>query len=576
MEESTKLLRQHNDSRKKEISKRNQAQEDLRKLNRELMAISRCNQVLVRAVDEQALLNDVCRIVCEEAGYRLAWVGYVVHDEAKTVRPVAQYGYNLGYAADANITWDENSERGQGATGQAIRSGETVYSQNFVLDAKSKPWAEEAVKRGFNSSVALPMKDNDGAVFGALMLYSSEADILTNDELRLLEALAADLAYGIVSLRMRKEHQLAIEALKTSEAHYHSLFERVEDGIYRSTRTGRFEDINPAMVRMFGYSSKEEMMGVDIAADLYFSPEERESTVLPSDRFQTEVFRMRRKDGSEIWVEDSGHYELDEKNHTIIHEGILRDITERIKSEAELIKAKEQAELSDRLKTVFLQNISHEIRTPMNAIKGFSQLLQESGLSNEDLQSFAEIIRMNIDHLLTILTDIITISSLQTKQINVEEQLANINDIVDEKTFLFRNELKEKNCNLLLEKGLSNERTFLYTDVHKVSEALNHLISNALKFTTNGTITLGYTVKDDLLEFYVCDTGIGIEPDMLERIFDPFRKVNNEPIENIRGTGLGLSISKEYANLMGGAMHVVSELGKGSCFYFTIPYRPVH
>jgi len=545
----------------------------LNKLNRELMAISSCNQLLVRATDEQTLLNDVCRIICEKAGYMLAWVGYAEHDRRKSVRPMAWYGHNDGYVENANISWDEHSELGQGSTGKAIRSGKSVFSHNLPTDPNYKPWSEEATKRGFQSSIALPMKNDAGKVFGALMLYSSESDILTLEEIRLLEELAGDLAFGVTSIRLRIEHKKALEALEASEAHYHSLFDRVKDGVYRSTHEGLFVDINPAMVSMFGYTDKEEMLKVDIKNDLYFAPEERESSILEIGLSKMDIFRMKRKDGSEIWVEDNGMYELDDQGNTLFHEGILRDVTERVQVEQDLIKAKENAELSDRLKTVFLQNISHEIRTPMNAISGFSSIMNNPDLTQEEISSYTDIVQSNIDRLLSVINDIITISSLQTNQEEVFIQESNINELLDDIYCFYVQRFKEQQCTLTLEKTLDNKRAFVFTDNDKVSHILNKLLSNALKFTHHGEVALGYHLVGRDLEFFVRDSGIGMEPTILEKVFEPFSKASYDPILNSSGTGLGLSISKGYAQLLGGTIRVESKLGKGSVFYFTIPYR---
>ena len=545
----------------------------LSKLNRELMAISSCNQLLVRATDELALLNDVCRVVCEKAGYKLAWVGYVEHDSQKSVRPMAWYGHNDGYVANANISWDELSERGQGSTGKAIRSGKSVFSLNLPKNPNYKPWSEDATKLGFQSSIALPMKNDAGEVFGALMLYSSESDILTPEEIRLLEELAGDLAFGVTSIRLRIEHKKALEALEESEAHYHSLFDRVKDGVYRSTHEGRFVDINPAMVSMFGYTDKEEMLKVDIKNDLYFAPEERESSILEIGLSKMEIFRMKRKDGSEIWVEDNGMYEMDDQGNTLFHEGILRDVTERVQVEQDLIKAKENAELSDRLKTMFLQNISHEIRTPMNAISGFSSIMNNPDLTQEELSSYTEIVQNNIDRLLKVINDIITISSIQTNQEEVVLQQCDINEMLDDMYHLYIQQVKECNCTLVLEKPLHNSLAFIYTDNDKLYRILNNLLSNALKFTKDGIIEVGYGLKDNQIEFFVKDTGIGMKDATQEVIFEPFRKASYDPILNNSGTGLGLSISKGFVQLLGGAIRVESKLGEGSGFYFTVPYR---
>jgi PAS domain S-box-containing protein len=559
-----------------DITDLKKTKESLAMLNRELMAISNCNQVLVRADEEQTLLNEICRIICDEAGYRLAWVGVAENDASKTVRPIASYGYDEGYTTIANISWDERSERGHSMAGRAIRSGKSIYSQDLENEPLFTPWSEEASKRGFKSGIALPMKNSDGVVIGALMIYSTEKEAITKEEVRLLEELAGDLAFGIASLRIREEKKLALDALQKSEAHFHSLFDRVNDGVYRSTHEGKFVDINPAMVEMFGYSSKQEMLEIDIRKELYFAPEERDEPVDTINLDNTDIFRMRRKDGSEIWVEDNGRYEKDEHGNTTFHEGILRDVTKRKKMEDELIKAKENAELSDRLKTEFLQNISHEIRTPMNAISGFSRILNTSDLSPEEMNKYSGIVQSNIDQLLSIINDIITISCIETNQETLEVQLTSLNDIMNEMYHLFNDRFQLCNCVLIVDKTLNDAQSLIHTDGTKLSRILNNLLSNALKFTIDGTVKFGYRLLNNHLEFYVKDSGSGIEPELQDKIFDHFWKANMGSTFTKNGTGLGLSISKGFVELLGGKIWVESEVNKGSTIYFTIPYDPAY
>ena len=173
-----------------------------RRLNRELRAISNCNQVLVRATDEQSLLQEICRIVCEEAGYGMAWVGYAEHDEAKSVRPVAWTGAEEGYLTTAGTTWAD-TERGRGPTGTAIRTGKPASIQDYATDHRVSPWREGALQRGFRSGIALPLKDEDANTFGCLTIHSAHPNAFTPEEIRLLEELAGDLAFGIVTLRSR-------------------------------------------------------------------------------------------------------------------------------------------------------------------------------------------------------------------------------------------------------------------------------------------------------------------------------------------------------------------------------------
>ena len=150
-----------------DISDRKRAEEAQHRLTRELRAISNCNQTLLRAVDEQTLVDDICRIICDEVGYRLAWVGYAENDDAKTIRPVARAGFDSEYVADANLSWADDTERGQGPAGTVIRSGEIVCVQDFTTEPKMAPWRESALQRGYRSGLALPLKDeNAKAVWG--------------------------------------------------------------------------------------------------------------------------------------------------------------------------------------------------------------------------------------------------------------------------------------------------------------------------------------------------------------------------------------------------------------------------
>ncbi|MBI3223198.1 MAG: EAL domain-containing protein [Nitrosomonadales bacterium] len=187
---------------------RQKAQEQ-RRLNRALHLLSDCNMALVHAEDEYKLLAEICRLCVERGGYLMAWVGYAEHDEAKAVRPIAQFGYESGYLDGVNITWAD-TERGQGPTGTAIRTRVTSVNQNMLDNPAMAPWREAAISRGYQSSIALPLV-SENVVLGALMMYAREAEAFNADEVALLEELASDLAYGIKTLRTRLEHAAAKE-----------------------------------------------------------------------------------------------------------------------------------------------------------------------------------------------------------------------------------------------------------------------------------------------------------------------------------------------------------------------------
>jgi signal transduction histidine kinase/CheY-like chemotaxis protein len=200
----------------RDITDRKNADERLCRANRALRAIGSCNQAVIRATEEMELLQEVCRIIVETAGYRLCWVGYAEQDEAKTVRPMAQGGYEQGYLKTVNVTWAD-TERGRDPVGLAIRSREPAVFQEVAADPRFAPWREEALKRGYASVIGIPLFVGD-AVLGALALYASEPDAFDADEVGLLQALADDLAHGITALRDRAERDRAEEALRQAHA----------------------------------------------------------------------------------------------------------------------------------------------------------------------------------------------------------------------------------------------------------------------------------------------------------------------------------------------------------------------
>ncbi len=248
---------------------------------------------------------------------------------------------------------------------------------------------------------------------------------------------------------------------------------------------------------------------------------------------------------------------------------------ERIMFMNEIIKAKEKAEESDRLKNVFLANIGHEIRTPMNGILGFSQMLTNQELSNEKIKQYAVIIDNCGNQLMSIIDDLIDISKIEANQMKIKIYPDNINIILQELFLLVQQKSAISNINLSYTKELNDDQCNILTDGNRLRQVLINLINNAIKFTPKGYVKYGYTLKKEMIEFFVEDTGIGIAPEMQEKIFDRFTQVETELSKMSGGTGLGLPISKALVELLGGSIWLNSQQGKGSVFYFTIPYRPV-
>ena len=192
-----------------DITERKRAEERLRRSNRALLALSSCNKALIRAKDEAELLQQICQIIVEKTGYRLCWVGYADHDEAKTVRPVAQTGFEEEYLQTVNITWAD-TERGRGPTGTCVRTGQPSVVKEISTDERFTPWRTEALKRGYLSCIAIPLIA-DSFTLGALSIYAAERNAFADEEVQLLTELASDLAFGVMVLRTKVERKKAVE-----------------------------------------------------------------------------------------------------------------------------------------------------------------------------------------------------------------------------------------------------------------------------------------------------------------------------------------------------------------------------
>jgi len=253
----------------------------------------------------------------------------------------------------------------------------------------------------------------------------------------------------------------------------------------------------------------------------------------------------------------------------------LKENMERIQIiNVELGKAKERAEESDRLKTAFLHNISHEIRTPMNGILGFTNLLLDPELTGEEQHEYIDVIKNSSDRMLNTINDLMDISMIESSQMKITVSEVNINDQITDLFTFFKSEAEKKGLQLFFKNTLPDQEAIIKTDCVKFYAILTNLIRNAIKYSDEGTIEFGYEKKGKYLEFFVKDTGIGIPKERLQAIFDRFVQADIEDIRALEGSGLGLSISKAYVEMIGGRIWVESQEGKGSEFYFTIPYNP--
>lgn len=488
-----------------------------------------------------------------------------------------------------------------------------------------------------------------------------------------------------------------LKALEESEDKYRSLTNQLPVGVYRTTIDGRFVYSNPALAKILGYDSVEELLGLNVR-QLYLNPSERDRqlnfSAKNNEDIQCEV-RLIKKNGELIWARDNSRLIFDSKEQPQYFDGVLeditaqkladeallesesklratlkanpdlmfridrkgtfidfhynkgmdlfvgpslikgsnvkdhfskelagkilssigecldtgvmksieysllisgkkkffearhvpvdkdevltfaRDISEQKRKEKELVIAKEKAEESDRLKSVFLANVSHEIRTPMNAILGFLELMKNPGLQGEEISSYIDIVNQSGQRLLSTINDIIEISKIESGQSEVVYSQVNTQELMRFHYDLFRQEAHEKGILLKLAKQIRGDKVFIQSDIHKLEGILTNLINNAIKFTRSGVIEFGNYLKENSLLFYVKDTGRGIPPDRHKAIFNRFVQSDLNNTRTHEGSGLGLSIAKAYVEMLGGNIWVKSKTGKGSTFFFSIPFIPV-
>lgn len=264
-------------------------------------------------------------------------------------------------------------------------------------------------------------------------------------------------------------------------------------------------------------------------------------------------------------VISGSYFLLNEEENMVL---TVHDITQLKETEKQLTLAKEKAENADLSKSAFLANMSHEIRTPLNAITGFAEILASANTEEEKAQ-YQEIIKMNADLLLQLVNDILDMSKIEAGTLEFVYTKVDINLLLSDLRQLFQMKVNDAGGNIQIIAEPSLPSCSIETDRNRVAQVLSNFTTNAIKFTQEGTISIGYEARDTELYFYVTDSGAGIPADKLPEVFGRFVKLNKDK----KGTGLGLSISKTIVNKLEGQIGADSVEGKGSTFWFTIPYR---
>ena len=385
---------------------------------------------------------------------------------------------------------------------------------------------------------------------------------------------------------LKKAEQELIQAkdfAEESEKKFRELYEKSGDAIL-ILKNDIIKDCNQSTIKMFGSKSKKFFLNVHpsqisskFQSDGTPSYEKSEVMIRTALKEGTHRFEWthKKKNGQKFPSEILLTAILNEPNNYIVH-AVVRDITKRKKAELQILEAKEEAEKSSALKTEFLNNMSHEIRTPMSGILSFSEFLGDPELTKDKRRTFVKIIQNSAKQLLQVIDDILEISKLGTNQVKVQKKEICLNNLLLDLFAIFDIRAKELKLPLYLENGLNDKECRILTDETKLNKIVSNLLENALKFTQKGFVKFGYQLVDNKLVIFVEDTGIGINKEKHNLIFERFSQAEKDLSKKVGGLGLGLSIAKENTELLGGEIRVDSEPNKGAKFSVTIPYQPTN
>jgi PAS domain S-box-containing protein len=561
--------------------------------NRALMVLSAGNRAMLRAEDEQSLLDDMCRMIVDKGGYRMVWVGFACRDAEKSILPVAHAGSDRDYLDHLNLSWGDDIER-HGACGTAIVEGQPVVVCDIASIPEHTHWRQAALKCSFSSCVALPLIGSHGTL-GMICIYASEVDAFDAGEIELLNEAAADLAYGICRLRDQARSRQADEI--------EDLYNKAPCGYHSLDAEGRFVRINDTHLTWLGYRREEivnKMRFVDLLTPSSQNLFWREFPKFKAKGSVSDLeFEMVRRDGSTLPVLLNASAVLDQDGHYWSSRSTLHDITDRKRAEEALRQAKEAAEETTRIKSEFLANMSHELRTPLNAIIGFSEVLKDGliGDLSAEQQEYVSDIFGSGQHLLSLINDILDLSKIEAGKMTLDLEPTDIDLLLNNSLSIIKEKAAAHCIQLYNDLGSGLGKATL--DARKTKQIVYNLLSNAVKFTpAGGSVGLraGKVGRYDIenwqateitslrmplplneykvfLQITVEDSGIGIAAEDAPRLFHAFSQLDSSLSRQSEGTGLGLLLVLKLAKLHGGSMALASMPGQGSRFIVWLPWR---
>ncbi len=605
-----------------DITEHKRQEEKIAKLTRLYAVLSRVNETIVRIHDVNSLYIEVCRIVAEVAGFPLVWIGHV---QQHLVVPVAWSGPAADYLKDIKV--EVQGEFSKGPTGTCIRENRAVVNDDFATNPTTLPWRESALRCGFHASAAFPLH-RQGRAIGAFTFYAYEPNAFDPDQVELLESLSSDISYALDALDQEQLRIRAEEDLRETRDYLENLIDYANAPIIVWDTAFKIVRFNHAFERLTGLRAAEaigEPLNMLFPESSQVESLEHIHNAMYGEQWDAVEIPILRTDGSVrivLWnsanIHDKdgkkvattiaqgqditerkkaekalkkAHEELEQRvkertaelsdakeNLEVINEELQVEISEHEKTEKELMAAKEAAEAAVEAKAAFLANMSHELRTPLNAVIGFSSLLLDDNLTQDQKENI-ERIRNGGEALLSIISDILEFSRAEKEKVKLELQPFSLKHCIEESLGMVAVQANDKGLNLAYTMSYGMPDTII-GDQGRLRQVLVNLLSNAVKFTDEGDISVSISSKAIVgnkrnITFAVKDTGIGMPQDKMDRLFQPFSQLEYVISRKRDGAGLGLAICKEIVELMGGEIRAESEEGKGSTFRFTIPVETI-
>jgi PAS domain S-box-containing protein len=557
-----------------DVTERRRAEREVARTHRALQMLSRCNDVLIRAEVEGDLLQQVCQVTVDEGGYTLAWVGFAQNDAEQSIRIQRHAGQGSDYVGHIWASWSESAPSGGGIAGQTIRGGQAMVRKD-IRDPQWKGW-EIAIERGFRSVICLPLRDGT-TTFGLIVLYRTEVLDLPPGEMRLLQELADNLAFGIVTLRNR-------EALRQSDAKYRALFSGNPQpiGVY-DPATLRFLAVNPASVEFYGYTESELL---DMSVGQLLSAGELEPWMCNAlagsfAEPRTLEWQQRKKNGDLITVEATVNSMLFEGRPARLM--LVNDVTERRRAAHEI--ARLTAQLEDRVRRrtaqleavnkeleAFSYSVAHDIRQPLSSVSGFSHMLEKAvgNSASDSARHYLTRIQAGVKQMGDMTDALLTLAQLSRASLKWEP--VDLGAMALEVIRTCQERDPDRNAEITVAADLIAQG-----DPRLLQQVVQNLLLNAWKFTARQPVTriaVGKQSHDGGdTEFFVRDNGAGFDMAYADKLFGAFQRLHS-PSE-FGGTGIGLANVKRIVNRHGGQIRGTSAPGKGATFFFSLGSSPL-